>query len=399
MHRSGAGLGALRIVVAVDFLVFGLTFPILPLYARHLGLPVVAVGALVATYSLAQLLAAPAWGRVSDRLGRRSALLASLAGSAASSLLIALAPAGSFLFVAVAVNGASGGSIAVAQASVVDVVPPADQSRALGLLGAGIAAGFVLGPGLAGLAALGGARLPFVLAAVLAAANAAYGTRHLPETRPAAASGSAASDPLRSTVPSGRVARAELLGVVGLAAGAFGIFEATFALVGRRHFGFGESGAGLCFALVGLSMAFAQARGVGPLARRLGPARTALAGGVAFAVGLVCVALWASWWTLAVGLALVGAGNGVISPVVVPALARSAPAAGRGALLGRQQAVVSSARILGPLLGGIVLAGSGTLATYALAAAVVLAALGLVGSRRARALLGATSAALAPLAR
>lgn len=364
----------LWVVVGVDFVTFGLVFPILPLYARHLGLSVAAVGALIACYSLTQLLAAPAWGRASDRFGRRPVILAATAGSACSCLLLALAGGPGLLFVAVALNGVSGGSAPVAQAAVSDVVAPGQEARAFGRIGATIASGFVLGPALAALSALGGVRVPFILAAVLAGANFLLAVARFPETRPPARrTDDRLAHPHRRAATS--ASRRELLVAFGLTTAAFGAFEATFSLVARRHFGFGPSGTGVAFAVVGLTMAAVQGAGVAPLVRRLAPRVVLGVAAVCLAGGLVVLGSAHGFGLLAIGLLLLAAGEGLGSSFLTAAIAQSAPAGERGAILGRQQAIAGIARIVGPLAGGLLLAGAGSSMAYDLAAGGVCAAL------------------------
>ena len=71
-------------------------------------------------------------------------------------------------------DGLSGGSLSVAQAAVSDIAPAEERPRLFGMLGAGIAVGFVAGPALGSLAALGGTKLPFFVAATLCGVNAAH---------------------------------------------------------------------------------------------------------------------------------------------------------------------------------------------------------------------------------
>src|ERR1700691_4314162 len=85
------GLGVLWTTVAIDLLGFGIVIPPLPLYARHLGAGPASVGLLLAAFSAAQFVGAPILGRLSDRVGRKPLLIASLAGTAAASLLTGLA--------------------------------------------------------------------------------------------------------------------------------------------------------------------------------------------------------------------------------------------------------------------------------------------------------------------
>src|SRR6266516_1101045 len=189
--RFPAGFGALWGCVLLDLIGFGIVLPILPLWAERFGARPGTIGALVATYSAFQLVCAPLWGRLSDRVGRKPVLVLSLVGTAAGSLLTGLASSMVLLFVGRAIDGMSGGSVAVAQAAVADVAEPSERPRLLGLIGAAFGLGFVAGPALGALAALGGPRAPFLVAAGLAACNAVVAVARLPETHPYGAQGGA----------------------------------------------------------------------------------------------------------------------------------------------------------------------------------------------------------------
>jgi MFS family permease len=79
------GFGTIWTTVALDLIGFGIVLPILPLYAERFGASATTIGILMATFSVAQLLLAPVWGRVSDRVGRKPVILISLFGTAAGS--------------------------------------------------------------------------------------------------------------------------------------------------------------------------------------------------------------------------------------------------------------------------------------------------------------------------
>src|SRR5262249_11886116 len=111
-------------------------------------------------------------------------IILSLTGTAVGSLLTGLAGSLWLLFLGRIIDGASGASVSVAQAAVTDVAPENERARLLGLLGAPFGAGFALGPAIGGLAALVNHRLPFFIAAAIAALNALAAVRRLPETHP-----------------------------------------------------------------------------------------------------------------------------------------------------------------------------------------------------------------------
>ena len=77
-------LRPLLIVCVVDVLGFGVLIPLVPYMADRFGATPALITPILGSYSLCQLIAAPFWGRLSDRYGRRPILMASLAGACIS---------------------------------------------------------------------------------------------------------------------------------------------------------------------------------------------------------------------------------------------------------------------------------------------------------------------------
>src|SRR5436190_2583563 len=176
------GFGVIWTTVALDLIGFGILFPVLARYARDAAASPATAGLLVASFSIATVIFSPLTGRLSDRIGRKPVIIMSLCGTAIGSLLTGLAGSLWLLFLGRIVDGASGASVSVAQAAVTDVAPPEQRARLLGLLGAAFGAGFALGPAIGGVAALVSHRLPFFIAAAIAAVNALAAVKRLPET-------------------------------------------------------------------------------------------------------------------------------------------------------------------------------------------------------------------------
>lgn len=375
-----AGFGTIWTSVAIDLVGFGIVLPILPLYAERFGASPGTAGVLVASFSVAQLVFAPVWGRVSDRLGRKPVLVLSLAGTAVGSLLTGLAGSLWVLFLGRIVDGISGASVSVAQAAVADVAPPGERARLLGLLGAAFGLGFVAGPAIGGLAALGGPHVPFLLAAAIAGVNAVLAAKRLPETHPdrrVAPSAWAAGDPAgapagvpRAPEPApGPYTRLIVLAFFALAA--FSAFEATFALFGERRLGLRLASTGGVFAGVGVVLTFVQAALVRPAVARFGESGTLRAGLGLNAFGLALLAATHSWWLLVPSLLALTVGQGLAQPALTSAVAGRASAATRGRVLGVQQAAGGLARVVGPVAGGYVFQHVGVGAPYVAAAAVM----------------------------
>jgi multidrug resistance protein len=360
--------------VALDLVGFGIVLPILPLYAEQFGADAVSATALVASFSGAQLVFSPVWGRVSDRVGRKPLLVLSLAGTAVGSLITGLAGSLGVLFLGRVLDGISGASVSVAQAAVADIAPPEERARLLGLLGAAFGLGFVAGPAIGALAALGGPEVPFLLAAGLAAVNAVVAARRLPETHPgrsAAASGSPVGSAART---GGRTGVLALVAVSFTALTAFSAFEATFALFAEHRLGLRLASVGGVFAGVGLLLVLVQVRLVGPTVARLGEGGTVRAGLLVNAVGLLLVAASHSWALLVPALVLLVVGQGLATPAMSSLVAGKVGPERRGGVLGVQQAAGGLARVVGPLAGGVLFQHVGVPAPYLAGAGVMVLA-------------------------
>src|ERR671916_2422431 len=148
----------------VDMIGFMIVLPLLPFYALKLDASPETIGYLIASFSVAQLLAAPLWGRMSDRYGRRPALLIGLGASAVAYVVFGFANTVWLLFLSRLVQGAGGGAPGVAQAYVADTIEPGDRARALGWLSAATSAGVMVGPALGSFAAHLGQAAPGLVA-------------------------------------------------------------------------------------------------------------------------------------------------------------------------------------------------------------------------------------------
>src|SRR3989442_6605646 len=77
------------LIVVVDILGLTIMLPVLPFYAERFGASPAVVGLLVSTYALCQLVAGPALGSLSDRLGRKAVLIVSQEGGFLGFLILA----------------------------------------------------------------------------------------------------------------------------------------------------------------------------------------------------------------------------------------------------------------------------------------------------------------------
>src|SRR5438105_3062637 len=147
---NSAPMPILFLIVFVDLVGFGLVIPLMPFYAERFAATPLQMTLLFATYSLMAMITAPLWGRLSDRVGRRPVLMASMAAAALAYLGLAFATGLWMLFAARAFAGACAGNIAAAQAYIADSTAPEQRAKGMGMIGAAFGLGFIIGPVLGG---------------------------------------------------------------------------------------------------------------------------------------------------------------------------------------------------------------------------------------------------------
>ena len=139
-------------------------------------------GLLIAVFPIAQFFGAPLIGAYSDRVGRKKAMILSLAGTALGYLLMAL---GIFwkniplIFFGRVVVGFAGGNIAVAMSAIADMSDAKTKAGNFALIGMSFGLGFIMGPFIGGklsdpsLVSWFDFSTPFFFAALLSALNTA----------------------------------------------------------------------------------------------------------------------------------------------------------------------------------------------------------------------------------
>jgi MFS family permease len=375
----------LFLTVFIDLLGFGIAIPLLPFYAQRFGAGADTITLLMATYSLAQFVALPYWGRVSDRVGRRPILLLTLSASILCWLTIAFADSLALLFVARALAGVMGGNATVAQAYIADTTTPENRARGHGMLGAAFGLGFLVGPAVGGLLAHAGSgevdfQTPFLCTAALSAIALVFAAVQLPESLSPEARAAARNKPRigRLQQISDAVTKRGLgllVALMFLTPFVFANVETTFALWSQDALGWGPRENGYAYSFMGLVAVLVQGGSIGPLTRTFGERGLLVLGPLLIGAGMLGVPLMGTDVpALGVALFLIVAGVCVTTPSINSLVSRSAAEHERGALLGIAQAAAGLARIAGPTYGGFVFAQYGRDWPYFTGAAVMILA-------------------------
>jgi multidrug resistance protein len=353
--REFRRLAVLIAVNFVDMIGFMIVLPLLPFYALKLQASPETIGRLIASFSIAQLLAAPLWGRVSDRYGRRPALLIGLSASAIAYVVFGLASSVWLLFLSRLVQGAGGGTTGVAQAYVADTVEPGDRARALGWLSAATSAGVMVGPAIGSFAAHFGQAAPGMVAAALCLINVIFAWRWLPESHKEFGS---ASGQIRKPLwhpawmalrhPGTAISR--LLWIYGVGMLAFASMTSVLALYLGAQFGIDEKTIGYVFLYVGVLSFVMRSALLGPIVDRIGEAWAMRIGTVLLVIGLALYPVPRDLWTLALVIPLVPIGTALLFPATTSLMSRHSAPGELGTTMGVAQTFAGLARVAAPIL-------------------------------------------------
>ena len=387
-------LGVLIGLNFIDMLGSLMVIPLLPFYALRLHATPVVVGWLIASFSIAQLMAAPVWGRVSDRYGRRPALLIGLLASAVAFLVFGMATSLWVLFLSRVVQGLGGGTTGVAQAYVSDTVEREHRARALGWLSAATNAGVSIGPAIGSLAARLGREAPGYFASALCALNVVAAWFWLPESRPAALRAAPVKrKPIWHAAwsvlgnPTGTAER--LIWIYGVGMLAFSLLTGVLALWLNARFAVNEKTIGLFFMYYGVLSFIMRSVFLGPVGDRrslaqdvefaidqivevavralspgvndpftamacvdrIGEVGALRAGTIMLAVGMLLYPLVPTVWMMIVVIPFVPIGTALMFPAVTSLLSHSVDPAELGTMMGVAQTFAGIARVVAPIAG------------------------------------------------
>ena len=347
-RNSKRSLLVLFSVIVIDLVGFGIVVPILPYYAKSLDTSPTTLGFLLAVYPAFQFIFSPIWGRLSDRIGRKPVMLATILGTAGALTLLGVSHSLLGLFAGRILGGIFGANISVATAYVADVTREDERTRWMGMVGASFGVGFLIGPAIGGVLAPFGYGVPMLVAAGLAAVNFLYAVvvlKEPPSHRPVAG----------GRVPIRVLASAQVRNLCAtyfLFTFAVTQLETVFAYFMKDSFGYDVPQVAWILVLMALVMASIQGGAIRRLVTRFGERNL-----VIFGVTLMGVSFATMPWPRVVGVLLVpllgsAVGRAVSQPSLLGLVSFQTTHTTRGAVMGVFQASASAARVVGPLAAG-----------------------------------------------
>jgi DHA1 family tetracycline resistance protein-like MFS transporter len=346
------------IMVAFDFLAFGIIAPVLPDLIRQFeGGDFAHASSITGYFGFAwatmQFIFSPILGAWSDHFGRRPIILISCFGLSIDYVFMALAPSLRWLLVGRIISGITTSNVATAFAYVTDVTKPEERARPFGLISAAFGLGFVIGPAVGGWLGNRNLRFPFWAAAALSLGNAVYGYFVLPESLPPERRAKSAwhmANPLGALKLLRSHSELAGLSVVAILYYlAHNSLPSVWALYTEYRYAWNRRDVGLSLAVVGICAAVVSGALVGPFVKRFGERRSLLSGLFFGTLGFAGFALATQGWMLMAAIPFIALW-GIAAPAMQSLMSRHVDPSSQGKLQGAINSLRAITGMAGPVL-------------------------------------------------
>ncbi len=331
---------------------FGIIIPNLAYYAKDIGASPTEISILISIYSGMHLIFAPLWGRLSDKHGRKPAILLGLLGNAIA--LVGFGISTDYVWLSLTRSAAGIASAAViptVMAYVADVTTSEERGRGMGLMGAAMGLGFILGPAIGGV--MGRHDIPFFVAGALSLLTFIFVLMTLPESlqKETASEHPWVSPRELYSKTSIKSPLTPLFLIAFFSAFSFAGLEATFPLFIKDTWQYGQKELGYMFMIMGVIVVLMQGGLLGRLINTFGERKIIIAGMLLNVLGMALLVNAFSFLTLTIYLTIIGIGYQLIRPTNTSWISKQTHI-GQGTAIGIMDAFLSLGRVLGPILSG-----------------------------------------------
>jgi len=358
-----AAMPFIMIAVLIDMAAIGVIVPVLPTlvasFATDPADQAFWYGVVAAAFGLANFVASPILGALSDHFGRRPVMLLGFMGLGVSFFGTAMTTSLIGLIIARTLGGAMQANVAIANAYVADISAPEERAKRFGFLGAMMGVGFIVGPVVGGLLGAVNLHLPFYFAGSLTLMNLLYGYFVLPESLPLdkrKAFSWRSANPATSLRKLGQLKGVgPLVGVVAFSGLAQFVLYTVWVLHNSFKFGWGPRENGWSLAAVGIVAVLVQGVLLGRLLKRLSPQKLAMWGLVSSAMAYTLWGAATEGWMMYAVIA-VNLLGGTVTASVQSMISSAADSKSQGQTMGAVSSLNGLMAVLAPMLGAPMLA-------------------------------------------
>ena len=356
MNPQRRNLILLYFTLAVILLGFGVLIPLEAFLVDDFGASGKALGALVSLHALFQLVFSPIWGSISDNVGRKPILIVGALGNALALLMFGLSTQLWMLFVARALSGIfSAATLPTALAFIGDSTSKENRGGGMGVIGAAMGTGMVLGPGIGGWLGAESLSTPFFVAGALSLVAGLLIVLILPESLPVEKRAKSVKLDISSRYagmwqglkgPMGMFFLLSFLVSFGLSN-----MEGILGLFALERFGFGPKEVGSVMVVVGTVVAGVQIVLTGPATKRFGERTVIKASLLGLTVTFLLILTAYDFTTLLLTIGLFAFTNAMLRPSISSLVSKETEV-DQGLALGLNSSFMSLGRFIGPLLAG-----------------------------------------------
>jgi len=387
-NNKSKGLSPIFVIVLtvfIDITGYGIIIPILPKFTEQFQASPIALGILIASFSIMQFFFSPLLGKASDTTGRKPILLISLLISLIGFTIFSFANSYLMLLLSRVIAGIAT-ERAVAQAYIADITDHQSRLKEMGKIGAALGAGFIIGPAMGGvLGEMYGFAMAGYAAMVLTLLNILFVISFLPEPQRTKEKTVESTNPNLGYLSGLRAAiKKPLFGstllILFIVTLAFSTIPVIVPLLSIEYFNFGPFELSLVFVYIGLIQILMQGFLINRLSKRLGEQKLIILGPMMMALGIFAMPIFQNVILFYLTNALLAAGFGIINTSIPAFLSKRISIDQQGSILGIAGSVSSVGNIPGPLIIGFVYAFAGSSVPFFISA-VLLATASLIGCR------------------
>ncbi|MEC0241658.1 MFS transporter [Paenibacillus dokdonensis] len=358
--KPNKSLIVLMINMFIAMLGIGLVIPILPKLLEDFNAGGTAAGYLIAASGLTQFLFSPLAGEWSDKYGRKRMIVLGLLLFTLSQFLFAIANVMWMLYISRFLGGIGAAMMVPAMmAYVADSTTEDTRGKGLGMLGAAMSLGFVIGPGIGGFLADFGLRAPFYISALIAAIATVLSFFMLKETlseerlQAARQSQQKRESIVKQLITS--VKAPYFIYLILVFTLTFGLvnFEAVFSLYVDNKYAYTTKEISIMITVGALVGVVIQGVFINKLLHRFGENKLINVSFLISAIAMVLMLLSGNFWYNLLLILVFFTFTSIMRPAINTVLSKMAGNEEQGFVMGMNNAYMSLGNIFGPALAGI----------------------------------------------
>ncbi|MBD8031583.1 MFS transporter [Solibacillus merdavium] len=331
----------------------GIIVPVMPAYLQLFGVGGQVLGFLIAGFALAQFLLSPIAGDLSDRHGRKMFIIAGLIVYGCAQILFGLATEVWVLFLSRFLSGAGAAFIMPPiMAFVADITTHEERGKGMGMIGAAMSLGFMIGPGIGGFLSNVNLTFPFFLAGVVAFIAATLSALYLPNIKNSQAVLAPRENLSKQLVKSVKTSYFVFLIVVFTFSFGISNFQATLTLYLDNKFGYTPGEIAIILTVGGFAGVVLQMYVVNKLFKRFGEVKVILVNLLLAAVTMLLFIYISGFFIILVVATLFSIATTFIRPAVNTLISKLAGNE-QGFAAGMNNAYMSLGNMFGPALAGV----------------------------------------------